>query len=167
MCLSCLQIVVFFCSQVAKDRKTHTHTHTFLISPKCKENHRFLNCSTQADFTLKMGLLNLKLRQGNVVNITMLSIITKCPFSVLKSNCFIMIVMRICILMISFIWNVAIAPNMQTSSPRKTGLRNQRQQLSHISQQPASEEWLLSLVTEHGCEKKGKERSQCLLRWVY
>lgn len=57
-----------------------------------------------------MGLLKLKLRQENVVNINMFSIITKYPFNVLKSNCLVMAVMRICILIISFIQNVAIVP---------------------------------------------------------
>lgn len=73
-----------------------------------------------------MGLLNVKLRQENVVNINMLGIITKYSFSVLKSNCLIMIAMRICILIISFIQNVAIVPNAQTSSPRKTVLLTPR-----------------------------------------
>lgn len=57
-----------------------------------------------------MGLLKLKLRQENVVSINMFSIITKYPFNVLKSNCLVMAVMRICILIISFIQNVAIVP---------------------------------------------------------
>lgn len=97
----------------------------------------------------------------------MLSIITKYPFSVLKSNCLIMIVMRVCILIMSFIQNVAIVPDAPTSSPRKTVLLPQRQQLSHISQQPVHEEWLLSLAMEHDSEQKGEDRSQCLLSWVY
>lgn len=95
-----------------------------------------------------MGLLNLKLRQENVVNITRFHIITKYLFNVLKSNCLIMIVMRICILITSFIQNVAIAPSVQPSSPRQTVLPTQRHQLSCISPQPAHEDWPLSLVTE-------------------
>lgn len=48
----------------------------------------------------------------------------------------------------SFIQNVAIAPNVQPSSPRQTVLPTQRHQLSCISPQPAHEDWPLSLVTE-------------------
>ena len=96
-----------------------------------------------------MGLLNWKLRQENVVNINMFSVIAKYPFNVLKSNFLIMIVMRVCILIISFIQRVAIVPNVQTSSPspRGTVLLTRRRWLSHLSQKPDCEEWLLSSGT--------------------
>jgi hypothetical protein len=81
-----------------------------------------------------MGLLNLKLRQENAVNINTFGLITKYPFNVLKSNFLMMIVMRICILIISFIQNVTMVPNVQTSSPRITVLLTQKGQLSHNSQ---------------------------------
>lgn len=77
----------------------------------------------------------------------MSSIISKYPFNVQKSCFLIMVVMRICVLIIFFMLNVAIVPSVQTSSSR-TVLLTQRQWLSHVSQQPANEEWLLSLVTE-------------------
>ena len=64
-----------------------------------------------------MSLLNLKLRQENAVNINMCSIITKYPFNVLRSNCLVMVVLTICILIISLIQNVAIVPQVQTSHP--------------------------------------------------
>lgn len=61
-------------------------------------------------------------------------------------------------LIISFIQDVAIVPTVQTLSPR-TVLLIQRQRLSH-SQQPAHEEWLLSLVTERlAVKKQGRVKS--------
>ena len=101
-----------------------------------------------------MSLLNLKLRQENAVNINMCSIITKYPFNVLRSNCLVMVVIRICILIVCLIQNVAIAPQVQTSHPRKPCTSTQRQWLSLIPNSLMTKNSVSEGNREHGSENR-------------
>ena len=111
---------IFLFPNSVRQGKEKTHAQNFLTSPKHKESHSLIpKLFNRSIFPLKMSLLNLKLRQENAVNINMCSIITKYPFNVLRSNCLVMVVLTICILITSLIQNVAIVPQVQTSHPRK------------------------------------------------